>query len=244
MTNVYAWPPVGLIGWENHLHQPVSRSVALLQDQQRTSSALRARRMLTAQVNGLSDDATASGYMENLKELLQGGRHLVRLEVESPIWFLRRVRSDAPLGVWRTGGTDGLWRTGGVDGFWSASDLHGVAGTSGGWPVLTVTGLPPATLVIRPGELVHLYDGATVQTARAMRATVSDGDGAAVIRLMSALTGEGAVSLGGVESLVVQAESLPRSVQTLTGFGAYSWSFTQVFADEFPDGWVELNPWA
>lgn len=246
MTNVIAWPPVGLTGWEITEVTPVSRSVGLVQGGRRTSSAERTRRYATAIVPGRGPDQAGAGYVEMLKRQLEGGKHLVRVECTSGIWHL--ARADAVYGFdplsWTSGGVPLAWTSGGVNLMWSASGyaLNGVPTTDGGWPAIEVSGLPANRIVVRPSERLSVTDGGTTETATVMAVARSDGAGVATIRLDAAVSTVGAVSMGVTESIVFEALSMPREVQKSRNW-AYTWEFREAFEDESVDGWTEVDPW-
>jgi hypothetical protein len=244
-TNVYAWPPVGLTGWELTVLDPVSESRTLLQGQPVTSGYRARRRAATAVVPMLGPDGANSGYVEMLKRYLSGV-HLVRVECQSAIWFNARSRLPNAIGRWLSGSTEGLWLSGSTEGYWSSGSAYGTAGTVDGWPAVTVTGLPPSQIVVRPHELVRLLaPDEDAQSARAVRVTRSDAAGEAVIRLETALTGAGPISIGDAESVVFKPLGYPRAVQDLQGGGAYTWNFEEAFEDDPVYGtWAEVNPWA
>lgn len=248
MTNVYTWPPVGLTGWEITTLRPVSRSVGLLDGRPRTSSALRERRLATAVVQGIGPDEAGAGYVEVLKRLLQGGQHLVKVECRPAIWHLRWGNGEliSRLLEWTSGGVELLWTSGGDDLLWSDNlPAHGVPGTDGGWPSITVSGLPPSQIVARPGELIRVQADLDAQPefARVLTVARSNGSGVAVIRLMTAIAAGGLVSIGETEAIVFEALDMPRAVQPVGANWAYTWNFREVFQDEYPTTWVELNPW-
>lgn len=245
MTDVIAWPPVGIVGWEVTWHQPVSRSQSLLTGRSLWSSAQRPRRLVTAQVSGTGPQAAGSGYVEMLKEIMQRrNTRLVRVPVQSAVFHGARSRNrNAPI-YWLAGEADLEWEDGASDLLWYERDYNAYQFTFDGWPHLIVNGLPPGQIVVRPGELVTLHDPetGTRQTARAVRIETANEFGNASIRLMDPITGTGQASFGDSESAVMEATDLPRAVQPLTGGWSYDWSFREVFADEF-DGWTEVDPW-
>lgn len=243
MTNVYAWPPVGLTGWEITHQDPVSVSRGLFQGAPRTSSYLARRRLATAIVPFVGLEQANSGYVEMLKDYL-AGVHLVRVECHSAIWHVARSNLQNALGEWLTGGVGGTWLSGIVPGYWVTHAGYGTAGTVDGFPAITVTGLPASQIVVRPHELVTLLDPGGNQSARAVRVARSDASGNAVIRLNAAMTGEGPVSIGDTESIVFRPLSYPRAVQSVGGGGTYQWDFEEAFEAEHPGGWTEVDPWA
>lgn len=245
-TNVYAWPPVGIVGWELTVSDPVSASTTFPQGAVRTSSFAVRRRMATAVVPGAGISAADAGYMETLKDYLRGGQHLIRLDCYPGILHSARQTYSNTIGTWLSGSTEGLWDSGGTEGYWASGALYGTAGTSGGFPEITVSGCPANKVVCNPHELVSILavDGSR-QSARAVKVATSDGSGVAVIRLMSALTGSGPVAIGDTESIVFRVlGDLPRAVQPTSAEWSYTWNLREVFESEFDGGWVEVNPWA
>lgn len=248
MTNIYAWPPVGPTAWELTTIHPVSRSVGLLDGRPRTSgNGQRSRRVATAVVSGLGPDRAGAGYVEMLRELLEGGRHLVRVDCPSPLWHLA---SDTNLrnGVmrWTSGGTDLEWNAGNSALLWSDNlAMNGEPRTDDGWPALRVEGLPANALVARPMDRITVTDSeGNVRGSRVLTVARSDSSGVATIRVQNAFTNSGLVSIGDPESIPFEVESLTREMQPASGDWGYTWAFREVFQDEYPGGWTELNPWS
>lgn len=247
MTDVIAWPPVSLTGWEITRSEPVSRSVGLIQGGRRTSAALKPRRLATAVVLGRGQDQAGAGYVEMLKAQLAGGVHLVRVECSSAVWQL--ARAEALLhqaGVdWTASGVTLNWTSGGVDLIWGAGQhaLTGAPATDGDWDAIAVSGLPPSRIVARPSERISVTDGASTETATVLTVARSDASGDATIRLDSAIALAGAVRIGETASIVFEALEMPRAVQAARGRWAYTWEFREVFEAESPGGWTEVDPW-
>jgi hypothetical protein len=190
--------------------------------------------------------------MEALKRYL-AGLHMVRLYSTPINWHLETAGDQSFRTTtrvdWTAGGDELEWLTSGDDLIWySGGAPDGTTGTSGGFPIITVTGLPPNTLVARPGEFITAFEdaddliGTTVMIARP---AMTDGSGTAVIFLVTALpTGTGVkVSIGSQETGVFDPYPYPRSVQPQSGNWTYEWDFREVFADEFDGGFTEINPW-
>lgn len=249
MTDVIAWPPFQLTGWELAEIYPQSRSVGLIEGRPRTSSAQRARRVATANVTGIGTAQDGAGYVRMLNRQWAGKPNLTRVECFSSLWYLARGGLDLRNNVleWTDGVTDLLWTAGGVDLLWGdgAYALEGVPATDDGWFSLTVSGLPPSRIVARPSELISVTDGTTTETAYVLRTTRSDASGVATIRTdkPTAFTITGLASIGQRESVVFEAASVPRAVQGVTGTFGYQWDFVERFEDEYSDGWTEVNPW-
>ncbi|WP_146592319.1 hypothetical protein [Puniceibacterium confluentis] len=229
MINVYAWPPVGARGTEWTEVAPVQESRSIITGADYTSAAQRIRRMVTLSVSGLRGGDHA-GYMEVLKRYL-AGIHAVRLYSAPINKHLAAARRDVLL--------------------FSEATLTGTTGTdAGGWPVITVSGLPVSSLIARPGEFLTAFVdsedlvGVTVQIANP---AVSNGSGVAVVRLfepLPALTGVG-VRVGASDTGVFKPVRYPRAVQPVQGDWTYDWEFREIFEDEVgAGGFVEVNPWS
>lgn len=103
MPNVYAWPPVGVVGHEWTEHAPVNRSRSILTGRRYVSAAQRKRRLAALNVSALARGRSGAGYMEVLKRLLAGGENLVRLNSYPVNWWLdtqrlARLRLSDPVG--------------------------------------------------------------------------------------------------------------------------------------------------
>jgi len=249
MTDVIAWPPFQLTGWELAEVYPQSRSTGLIEGRPRTSSAQRGRRVATANVTGIGTGLDGAGYVRMLNRIWAGKPNLVRVECLSSLWYLAGGGMDLRNNIleWTDEGTDLLWTAGAVDLLWGdgAYALEGTPATDDGWHSLTVSGLPPSRVVARPSELISVDDGTTKETAYVLRTVRSDASGVATIRTdkPAAFTATGLASIGQRESVVFQAQSVPRSVQGATGTFGYQWDFREVFEDESEDGWAEIDPW-
>lgn len=249
MTNVIAWPPFGLTGWELAEVFPQSRSVGLIEGRPRTSSAQRARRVASANVAGYGPDQAGAGYVRMLNRMWAGGPQLVRVQCASSYWGLtgRRANLRSEILEWTDGGAELLWTAGGAGLLWGAGEYapHGEPSTDGGWHSLTVTGLPPSQIVARPAERITVTDGTTTEAAYALTVARSDATGAATIRTdkPEAFTLSGLVGIGEAENIVFEAVNVPRSIKPLSGDYGFQWDFREVFADEYADGWTEVDPW-
>jgi hypothetical protein len=249
MTEVIAWPPFQLTGWELAEVYPQSRSVGLIEGRSRTSSAQRARRVATANVTGIGTDLAGAGYVRMLNRMWAGGPQLVRVQARSALWWLYQGQYDlrADILEWTDGGTELLWTAGSAGLLWNEGEyaLSGEPSTDGGWHSLTVTGLPPSRIVARPSEIISVTDGVSTEAAYALRVTRSDAAGRATIRTdkASAFTLSGLVGIGNRENIVFEAVSVPRTVQGLSGSFGFQWDFREVFEDEYADGWSEVDPW-
>jgi hypothetical protein len=247
MTNVYACPPWGLTAWELSWNAPGARSQMMFSGKARTSSFQRPHRLATATITGIGSDRNGAGYVENLKRLLDGGEHLVRVEALAPLWVIAAGRLDLTNAVleWSAESDDLLWSYSGDDVLFLEGDYgpYGEPTTDGVWPAIQVTGLPANTVVARPSQYLTVTDGETTQGGHVLAPATSDADGVATIRLFEAVTASGYVTIGGRESIVFEALNMPRSVQPARGTFGYTWEFREVFEDEY-ESWTELNPWA
>lgn len=249
MVRVIAWPPVGVTAHEWTQEAPVVQSRSLLTGQAYQAAWARTRRVARLEVSSLAAGRMGAGYMEMLRQLLEGGIHRVRLTSWPVNWHVdvagdQSHRQAVPLD-WTAGEAPLDWTSAGTSLHWySGTVLTGEATTEGGWPALRVTGLPPGILVARPAEFVALEADTTGETTRtqAIRPAYSDAEGVAVVRLMVPLEGTGRVDLGVTESRIFEATSIPRAVQPVAGDWRWSWAFRECFADEL-DEIEEVDPW-
>lgn len=215
----------------------------------------RKRRIATLEVSSLANGRMGAGYCEALKALLEGGIHAVRLRSTPINWWQDDCRRRGSLNsqplAWRTGANPLAWRAGSTANplLWFSGRvvIGGAPATSGGWDVLPLSGLPPSTLVARPGDFIRVYeldDASTFEIARVLAPCTSAADGTATLRLDRAVTiSGGRVNLAGQDEGVFRVEGgLPRAVQPVSGDWSYTWSFREVFADEV-GGFVERDPW-
>lgn len=251
-VNVYAWPPVGVVGSEWTEDAPVSVSRSLLSGARYVSASQRKRRLASLVVSSLGRGRMGAGYCEVLKKLLSGGESLVRLNSYPINWHLdARAQAAARQSQhlnWTTGGVDLDWTAGVVDLLWySGTLLTCTVTTDAGWPALAVSGLPENTLVARPGEFVTVFEDeadTTGETVQVLTAATSDASGDATVRVMTAPSHGGRVNIGVSDTGVFEVVGgLPRAQQAPRGNWTYAWSFREVFADEVAGGFTEVNPW-
>ncbi len=245
MTNVYAWPPVNWVGSRWSILHPTGQSRSLLTGARYVSAAQRSRRVAMRKVNALGAARAAGGYMEMLRDLIGGGTGLVRLDSTPVNWHLDQARMiPARTGAiveWTDGGVETTWTDGGVAMGWiSGFVFTGSPTTDGGWPAIAVTGFPPNAIVARPGEYLTI-DG---EAGRVLSLARSDGAGEAVIRLRAAVTSSGRVLLGVQESAAFEVTAFSEPEQPVKGAWFYDLQFLEVFADEVPGGFTELDPWS
>jgi len=201
-------------------------------------------------VTGIGKELAGAGYVRMLNRMWAGKPNLVRVQACSSLWHLSRLGLDLRNKAleWTSEGVELLWSVGGVELLWddSAYPLTCVPSTDGGWNSLTVSGLPPSTIVARPSELISVTGPSSVESAYALTVTRSDASGVAVIRTDKAtpFTFTDLVSIGDKENIVFEALGVPRSVQGATGTFGFQWDMREVFEDEYSDGWTEVDPWA
>lgn len=252
MTKVFAWPPVGVVAHEWTEESPVSASASLLTGKAYVSASQRPRRMASLTISALSKSRSGAGYSEVLKRLLAGGEHLVRL-YSTPI---NRCQDALPGAVlrsmpldWLAGGIDLTWVSGAAPLLWS--DVPALTGTIGtdaaGFDILTVTDLPPLQLIARPGEFVTVFatlEAVAGTTIMVMTEAWANASGIAVLRLMSPAPYAARVNIGTRDTAVFRALDYPRAAQPIGQNWFYPWNFREVFEDEVPGGFVEVNPWS
>lgn len=258
-VNVYAWPPVPTIGWEWDYETPIAGTPSAMTGRRYASTSKPERRVAQVAVSALGTAVRGSdvlprvgaGYTIMLKRLLQGGANLVRLNSRPINWYIdtlaqEDVRRSLSL-EWTTGGIDLGWTTPPTELLWyEGTILTGVIGTSGAFDIVTVSGLPPLTLVARPGEYVTAFEDAddtTGSTAQVLAPAVSQADGTAIIRLFSPLAYGGRINIGVSDTAVFKVVGeLPRAMQSLDSDWSYGWQFEEVFSDEV-GGFTEITGW-
>lgn len=253
-VNVYAWPPVAAVGAEWTEIAPVQKSRSLITGAEYLSGFGRTRRFATIAALGHGPDKMGAGYMEALKRYL-AGVHLVRLQSFPINWHVGvadGVARSSQLLKWKSGTADLEWTSGGNELIWlSGRTLWGTSGAdASGFPAIEVSGLPPQTLIARPGEFLEVFeaDGATLaERVMIARPATSDAAGVASVRLLS-LSGtysDRRINLGARDTGVFRPiGDYPRAVQPVTGSWRYTWEFREVFEDEVgAGGFVEVDPW-
>ena len=241
MPNVYAWPPVAHVAAEWTMIAPIGRSRSILTGASYVSAVQRRRRVAKLQVSYLSLDRNGSGYIEVLKRLLDGGVHLVRLHSTPIIWHLDDLAQNAgrtkPMSwIVPPGGISWMQPPGAIE-WWTGPGV--TAGVAGAGNTVTVSGLPASQLVARPGEFVTM-NGATAMVLKPAR---SNAAGVAVLHLVTPLSGSGPIEIGARETGVFEADDMPRAVQPFGANWSYTWTFTEVFADE-RGPFNEVDPWS
>jgi hypothetical protein len=254
MTLVVAFPPVHVRSFEWTVESPIAVSRSLLTGRRFASAAKRRRRLVTLVLSGLS--RAGMGYLEALKDYLDGGVNLVRIRSPRNRLLAPPLSDDLRrLETYRIG-TAGHempahWATQTADTLQSwvrGTVLPASLVTDGIWPAVRVEGLPPNALVGTPGEFVEVFASlsstATPQARRLTRFTYSNGAGVALPRVTAAFTLSGVVraGFGAQDEGVFEALGMPRTVQPHGADFDVQWEFREVFADEI--GTVtEANPW-
>lgn len=220
----------------------------------------RKRRVATLEVSALANGRMGAGYCEMLKELLEGGIHAVRL-LSSPInWYLdeldRRqlIPTGGPLEFRAGSGPAPLaWQAGsGPNPLRFFTSSVATAGSveffGAGHARMWVTGLPPNTMVGRPGDFIRIHDiaeASTFESLRLLRPAMTNSSGAVQLSLATrpTITG-GRVVMAAQDEAVFRVDgALPRAVQPVTGDWRYSWSFREVFADEVGGFTERVSTW-
>ncbi|WP_299145977.1 hypothetical protein [uncultured Tateyamaria sp.] len=241
MPEVYAWPPVELVGHEHTIDRPVNRSEGI-SGRPYFSQSKRSRRLVTAQVSGIGTDMAGAGYVEQLKRFLDGKPPFVRMTPLPHVYrrALNGLNLQRGLHVlnWSASGAALAWSDDGEELQWSDGKKITAEAGEDNWPFLDCVDLPPSRPVAYPGELVRSGDAG----ARVIRLARSDSEGRARIYLDTPLSG-GSVLIGAGESIVFEILDYPRAVQPVSGNYTYGFDLKEVFAEEHADGFVEVNPW-
>lgn len=252
MINVYAWPPVGVLGHEWTESAPIQRSRSLLTGKDYISAYARKRRMVTIETSSLSLNRSGAGYVEMLKRYLDGGIHAVRLYSYPINWWLdsQLLQSErqSELATWEEGVDEVDWESESDPVQWyTGTVITGDVLGSSGSRYIQCSGLPANQLIARPGDFVTAYEGFDPnlgQTSQLIREAVSDGSGNATLYLFDDidLMTAARVNIGTSSTGVFRVEEMPRAVQPLNSNWGYTWSFREIFSDEV-GGFTEVNPW-
>lgn len=255
MINVYAWPPVGVVGSEWTEEAPVQRSRSIITGKDYISAYARKRRVVTLEVSSLSLNRSGAGYCEMLKRLLQGGVHAVRLNSAPVNWHLDAQKLDpirrSERVLWQAEDAPLHW-TGQAPPapqtplFWyTGTFITGAISVDGDFYRVTCDGLPPNMLIARPGDFITVYNGAEEVTAQLLQEATTNADGVVSLRTLDPLPllPAAQVSIGASDTGVFRPVELPRAVQPLGQNWTYTWRFREIFADEV-DGFKEVNPWS
>ncbi|MCV2448454.1 hypothetical protein [Paracoccus sp. DMF] len=244
MVNVYAWPPVAVVARYWTMEQPVSRSRSLITGASYVSAAQRKRILAGFDVAGWP--LYSAGYLEALWRFLDGGVHLVRLS-SCRIPHGSTVPDDARGGrriTWAVPPQEIPWFVPASPIEWlDGVSLQGTLITSGSFPAVRISGLPTNALVALPGEFLAIHLPAGDEAHMIATETRSDESGVAIVRLVTAPSSGGRVSLGGRETGVFEiASAWPKVLNRLRFPENYGLEFRQVFEDE-RGPFVEVDPW-
>lgn len=244
MTQVYAWPPVKAISRAWTVRDPIAVSQSLITGAEFVSASQRRRRIAVIEASSIfSPHAAGSGYMEALKMLLKGGVNLVRL-TRKTTRFDCSLAPDNQRGAqpieWIVPPTPFPWVVPPAEIEWfDGEERAGTLTTLNGFPAISVSGLPPETLVALPGEFAVIAGSPHM----VLKPSYSNDVGVAVVALVTQPASGGAVTLGGYDTGVFKVDTLPVVVQPGSGDWSYTWEFTEVFEDE-RGPFVEVDPWS
>lgn len=245
MVKVYAWPPVGVLARNWTMELPTSRSRSIITGQEYVSASQRRRKLATLDVSGRRH--YGAGYMEALWRLMDGGVHLVYLSSCRIPWGRvgptpgQRAEKEVD---WEEPPAAIGWTYPDADIIWIAPvELPAVYSVVHGVPTLTVSTLPPNSLVAIPGEFLTIHAaGGVEETIMISNPARSNASGEVAIRLVSVPTISGPVSIGTREQGVFRLQSdWPRAKRSASQ-ETYTLEFREVFEDE-TDGFVGVNPW-
>lgn len=245
--SVYKWPPVDAVATMWSTRQPVNRSQSFFTGASITSSAERKRKVAHVEVPGIGDlgGSINAGYCEVLKEFLEGGKNLVRLTSMPVNWFFEYQKAGDRVNYDFENTLRNVRQSPDRDYFWVSERKFNVTlGTDGSWAIATVSGLPPNTIVARPGEIVTSFSSTNeTSSTKVVRPAKSDTSGVAIVYLLEALAYDHLIQLNSTESAVFEVDgALPEAIQPYEGNWSYQWDFRQVFPDEV-GGFIEVDPW-
>lgn len=248
---VYGWPPVGAVLRLWDVSEPISESQSGQTGARYVSAREPTRYVASARVSSLGRGRNGAGYVHALKRLLQGGVNLVRL-TSSPInWYLDAAAEagfrQSDVLTWESGGDALEWTSGGGELVWlTGTPLTATITTSGGFPALSITGLPPSRLVCRPGEYLTVFEevsDTTGATVEAIAPAYSNSSGVAIVRLLEAAPYGGRVNIGTCISAVFRVVgSLPRAAQPIGADWFHDFEFEEIFPDQV-GGFTEVPDW-
>jgi hypothetical protein len=242
MPGVVAWPPVFMRAEYLSSTRPGqigtgAAGTAIYTQAQPT------RRRWRATVHGVGPDGLGHGYIEALKDMLDGVLPLVRVRPLPRHWARLAVPTVSERGLqpvsWSEDGEAMSWTWMGSPVAWSTLPaITGTAGTAEGVAYLDCTGYPANTLIALPGERVQV---GTAQAFVTRRAT-SDETGAVRLYLTRAMS-SGTVVVGERESIVMRVDGFPETLQEPNSAYFYRFEMIEAFAEEYADGFTEVDPW-
>jgi hypothetical protein len=213
--------------------------------------------MVSLDVSALSKSGAGAGYLEALARLIglapdgSAALHWVRLRAHR---INRSLPVDDPLrqswpAAWAIGANPLGWTDEGASLAWVTRNIQATSGTIGGWPVLTVNGLPSNRMVALPGEWVTVFSGlndATGIQAMVCAPARSNGAGTAVLRLVTPInfTGSRRCSIGTLETGVFRVTNAQFSPRPFNSDWSFQWGFEEVLPAEIPPNTQEVDPWS
>lgn len=250
MTDIYAFPPAGILSWRLAEDRPVMRSRYALTGKRTVSGLGNTRRMVDLTVASLTRERSGAGYLAQLWRYIDGGVGLVRLTLPPQNWHIdwpdyRRSVGNAPL-FWTSGGPTLGWTTGAGTLQWFMHTVRlATVTTLAGYPfAVQVSGLPPGIVVARPGDILRIYDpddGADLGAAMVLDLTRANASGVAVVPVDADLPA-GVAAFADEASAVFEVTAYSAPALGPGQSGAISLSLTEVLASEI-DTPVDVNPW-
>lgn len=264
MINVYAWPPVGVVGHEWTEEAPIQRSRSLITGKDYLSAYARKRRVVTLNVSSLAKSRSGAGYSEMLKRLLDGGINAVRLKSYPINWWLDAQqldpfrRSEGFLEWDASTGYEFNWISQEPSVYvadkpltwYSGEYISGYTRQFGDYyrVVCGTFNLEEGTIVARPGDFVTVYEpteeGVVEHTTQVLKEAVVDRNGDTTLIVLDEIPelNDVRIDVGASATGVFRPVELPRSMQGLGSDWQYKWAFKEVFADEV-GGFTEIDPW-
>jgi len=199
------------------------------------------RRLITIGVSGVGKSLADGGYVEMLKDVLDGQLPLVEVQLRPRHWHLatygRGLLGEHSLN-WANTNSRGLSWTNGATSWVHGTPVTGVAGvTSDGVPYLDCTGIPIGTTVY-PGERIAVGD-----TFTNVQSKVTASASTFRIYLMDALP-SGDVVIAPVETKVFLIREMPRAVQPVGQDYTYTFQAGEALASDYDGGFnIKTNWW-
>jgi len=256
MTDVYTFPPVGTVSARVTVDRPVRRSRYALSGRAVESTAGPARRVVDLTISALSMARDASGLLERLWELTDGGIAPVLLTLPPVNWHLDRERGRAeglhsqPID-WTAGGAPLGWTADGAPLRWFSGRARRVAASAGvvvvpdlsAYPVSTAPRFAPGQVVARAGDVLRVWalDGATSTMARVIRTATADAQGVAQIATDGPLPA-GIVSLHDHATAYFKITAYNPGAQGVGTNWQHGVALREELAAEVPDP-VVIDPW-
>lgn len=233
--DVYTFPPVKLVAFENTFSMPMGISVGI-SGSPKGSQAEPNRRMVTAVVPGIVDHG--AGYIATLQEFLLEKLPLVEMNLLPMHWLGANRRREAFGSVpmeWTEGGQAMGWLNGNDELVWSeGGEVTATAGADA-WPYLDCSGLTD-------GQIIAVGEVVTTGSSRALVTRPVTVSGTTARIYLSEALSSGSVTIGIKETLKLRIKSWPRSLQTLGNYN-YEFNMVEVFDSDFSETLTVKNPW-